>query len=280
MRVLYATDGSENSLAGAQLLAALRLGPEDLIEVLGVAEGNDAAAAEQAVSATLDALPRGPQLLSTVVIADRVADPILSAAEHLPADLILLGARGRSGLAGLMLGSVSDRVLRRAECPVLLARPLLHGFRRVVLGVNDSPGATAAAEFLRRFPLPEQCEVRLLALLPAFDQIAREHMVVSPPLASEPTTLADLQRDTAYRQLQALAETYAAAGIRAVPEVRGNDPVEGLLHTARDEGADLLVIGSHTAGPVERFFIGSVSEAVAHRAPCSVLVVKNPKSEG
>jgi nucleotide-binding universal stress UspA family protein len=213
-------------------------------------------------------------LVRTVLHREHAADQILASAEELGADFILLGARGHSGLAGLLLGSVADRVLRHAQCPVLLARPLHHGLSRILVGVDDSVGAESAVDFLRRLPLPQDCEVRLLTLLPTLDQIQQEGLVVSPPLADVPTTLADLQRDTTQQRLTALAESFATVGITAVTEVRGSDPVEGLLATARDEGADLLVIGSHSRGWVERFFLGSTSETVAQQAGCSVLVVK------
>lgn len=279
MRILYAADGSDNSLAGVALLSALRLTRDDIVEVLGVAEGETADAMERAVSIAMAGIPAEPMVIRTVVQRDRPADEIVDSAEKLGADLILLGARGHSGLAGLVLGSVADRVLRHAHCPVLLARPLNHGLSRIVLGVDDSPGAEAAVYFLRRLPLPGGCEVRLLSLLPTLDQIQQGQLVVSPPLADAPTTLADLQRDTAHQRLTTLAESFTDAGGAAVTEVRGSDPVEGLLATVRDEGADLLVIGSHSRGPVERFFLGSTSETVARQAGCSVLVVKPGRTD-
>ncbi|MGV3721130.1 MAG: universal stress protein [Actinomycetota bacterium] len=274
MRILYAVDGSENSLAGTQLLSRLRLTRDDTVEVLGVAEGETTEATEEAVSMAVAGIPTEPLVTRTVAQRDRAADEILASAEKLGVDLILLGARGHSGLAGLVLGTVADRVLRRSHCPVLLARPVRHDLNRVVLGVDDSEGSAAAAAFLQRLPLPAECEVRLLTLLPTLDQIQQEQMVVSPPLADAPTTLADLQRDTVQQRLSALADTFTAAGVTAVTEMRGCDAVDGLLATARDEGADLLVIGSHSRGPVERFFLGSTSETVAQQAGCSVLVVK------
>ena len=50
-------------------------------------------------------------------------DGILAAAEAEGADLIVVGSRGRSGLGRYLLGSISDAVVHRADCPVLVVRP-------------------------------------------------------------------------------------------------------------------------------------------------------------
>jgi nucleotide-binding universal stress UspA family protein len=87
-------------------------------------------------------------------------------------------------------------------------------------------------------------------------------------------TLADLQQREAQHHLDVAAGQLSGSGKRVVTEIRGADVAEGLLTAAREEGTDLLVIGSHTHSRMERFFLGSVSETVAHHAPCSVLVVR------
>jgi nucleotide-binding universal stress UspA family protein len=50
------------------------------------------------------------------------AEKIITIAEHNNADLIIMGSRGLGGFASLLLGSVSDRVLHHATCPVLIVR--------------------------------------------------------------------------------------------------------------------------------------------------------------
>ncbi|MBW2267387.1 MAG: universal stress protein [Deltaproteobacteria bacterium] len=47
---------------------------------------------------------------------------IIAEAEHLPADLIVMGTRGRTGLKHILLGSVAERVVREAPCPVLTVK--------------------------------------------------------------------------------------------------------------------------------------------------------------
>lgn len=54
-------------------------------------------------------------------------------------------------------------------------------------------------------------------------------------------------------------------------------PQSAIVEEAKNWGADLIVVGSHGYGFLERIFLGSVSNAVVHHAPCSVLVVRKPK---
>lgn len=54
-----------------------------------------------------------------------------------------------------------------------------------------------------------------------------------------------------------------------------DDPTEALLDTAKECGADLIVVGSRGEGGVKRALHGSVSTKVLHHAPCSVLVVRH-----
>lgn len=64
----------------------------------------------------------GPQPVRRAVKIGYPADVILAYAREIDADLIVLGTHGRTGLAHLLLGSVAERVVQRAPCPVLVTR--------------------------------------------------------------------------------------------------------------------------------------------------------------
>jgi len=76
------------------------------------------------------------------------------------------------------------------------------------------------------------------------------------------------------RQLEEALEFLKTNGIKARGiEMEGN-PADVILEEARKVGADLVVVGTRGKNAVERFVLGSVSDRVAHRAPCDVLVVR------
>jgi nucleotide-binding universal stress UspA family protein len=76
------------------------------------------------------------------------------------------------------------------------------------------------------------------------------------------------------RQLEEALEFLKTHGIKAQGiKVEGN-PADIILEETRKVGADLVVVGTGGKNAVERFVLGSVSDKVAHRAPCDVLIVR------
>jgi nucleotide-binding universal stress UspA family protein len=67
------------------------------------------------------------------------------------------------------------------------------------------------------------------------------------------------------------------AGLTTVGRVEQGDPREVLVNTAYTEGADLMVVGSHGRTGLPKMLMGSVASHVVTHAPCTVLVVKQPK---
>ncbi|MGV3721695.1 MAG: universal stress protein [Actinomycetota bacterium] len=277
MQILYAVDGSVGAAAAGRFLAELKLGFDVSITILTVATdgGHDAA---EALDRAAVALGASPARLREVIRHGHAAEEIIREAEDSAADLIVLGSHGRSAVARFLLGSVAEQVARQAPCPVLLVREAEDGprLRRVILGVDGPDSAAAAAECLKRFPLPFGCEVRLVSILANQDEIARAHLRVNPPLAEKSAPFDQWLRDQTAMHLAALVDRFAASGTRVVTEIRSGDPAQGLLDVARDEGADLIVVGSHGRGVLEQFLLGSVSQQVLRHAPCSVLVVRHP----
>jgi nucleotide-binding universal stress UspA family protein len=286
MRTLFATDGSQEAMAAARLLAALPLEVDDTMTVLTVVppeEKRDAGEplaerhsldGEAVVASAREILCYSAATLRSEVRHGSAAQEILRAAMEHSTDLLVVGACGLSSTARFLLGSVAERVARHASCSVLVVRPLSAVPREVILGVDDSPCSARAAEWLRRFPLPPEGEVRLVAVLPLLDSWLRSHVTVGPPLAEQVTTLAERERDEAQRRLHSLAASFIAEGKRAVTEVRSGDPALALLQVAEEERADLIVVGSHGQSAIERFLLGSVSEKVLRHAHCSVLIVR------
>jgi nucleotide-binding universal stress UspA family protein len=141
MHVLIATDGSQLSIDAARRGVALLAQPTSvtLLTVLTEVPGDDAGgfegsvyspeeqeklwAAEQREAA--DELARTAAALTGCEIDRRielgdVATTICRVAEELPADVIVVGSHGRTGLKRMLLGSVSEHVVRHSPCPVLV----------------------------------------------------------------------------------------------------------------------------------------------------------------
>jgi nucleotide-binding universal stress UspA family protein len=209
-----------------------------------------------------------------------IVDVLLYTADYANADLIAVGASGHSAIARFFLGSVAESVARHARHPVLITRPQTAPLREVIVGVDGSDYARAAAVFTAsRFPLPLVCTIQLACVVPQ-----PVFGVVGDPLyPGTPDYLALEMANTEARNrarlnAESLAETLRCAHvgcrIDVEPVALGNPAME-LVRIADEESAGLLVVGSQGLTGIERFLLGSVSERVLRHAHCSVLIVKN-----
>ncbi len=86
----------------------------------------------------------------------------------------------------------------------------------------------------------------------------------------------DLAQSTIERAAARLRSSGETARFTITTSVLSGSPKHVILNTAESWGADLIVVGSHGYGAVDRFLLGSVSQAVALHAKCSVLIVRTP----
>lgn len=176
-------------------------------------------------------------------------------------DLIFVRAHVRKDLVHWMLGSVARTVVADAPCTVQIVRDLgedrphtLHSGRRVLLATDGSETSAAAARALAGRPWPEGSEFRVVS--------------VEEPWAIKSSRMEPQEAVTSAQQVLASAE------LEATSAVLSGNAKEVILDEARKWNADLIVVGSHGRRGFKRFLLGSVSEAVAMNAPCSVVVVR------
>lgn len=210
--------------------------------------------------------------------ASFVHDEILAEAAAIEADLLVLGTHGRSGFERLFLGSVTEKVIRKATCPTLVVPPRAPDvaadhpvqFRRIVCPIDFSDGSLDALAFA--INLAEEADARLTLL----------HVVELPKvLQEEPTAfdidIARIREKTAADarvRLHALipeqARTYCTVET-AVVEGRAHREI---LRQAAAGQADLIVMGVHGHGAIDRLLFGSTTHHVIRAAECPVLAVR------
>jgi nucleotide-binding universal stress UspA family protein len=226
---------------------------------------------------TLSALRRfveraGPAILrADVEVREGAPGPeILKRATELPADLLVIGTHGRGGFEKWVLGSVTERVLRKARCPVLTvpARgPLPVGpalFATIVWTTDFSPAATAALEYAVSLARPDRARLVLLHVVAH----AAEVEPGSPPdLATE---LQERAREWLRRAVS--AEIRSACAVEEVVAV-GKAHRE-IARIARERGAELLVMGAQGADALDQMIFGSTAQRVLRTAPCPVLTAR------
>jgi nucleotide-binding universal stress UspA family protein len=209
----------------------------------------------------------------TVVKIDEPSLVILSEAEGLPADLIFIRAHTYTDLNRWLLGSVSNVVLRDAPCSVEIVRATTasaeHGARKglkILIGIDGSIiFSLSAAYSVAARPWPKGTIVKVLSV----DEPV-VHLV--EPLIHEPMIETMLKVST---QAEAILSD---AGLTTIRDTVKGNPKEEIISEAGTWSADLIVVGSRGRRGLKRWLLGSVSEAVARHAPCSVEVIRPPQT--
>jgi len=274
MRIVYATDGSAGSIAAAEFLAALRFTADDRILLVTVASRGHEPAGGETFRRELEILATCSAQRETAVRSGVVAEQILEAAREAAADMIVVGAMGGTGIARFFIGSTAERVLRHAETDVLVARPIRSGLRLALVAVDSSEIAKSVAATSVLLPLPEPTELRLTTVLPPPEAVVAAAPAVWASLAHELESALDSAVEGAEERLRDHAQVMREAGRPISAQVVRGEPATSLIHTAEREEADLLILGSHGEGGLDRLLLGSVSERVSRHAHCSVLVVR------
>lgn len=141
---------------------------------------------------------------------------------------------------------------------------------KILLAIDDSKFSEAAANSLSGQFRPGDTEVRILYVI--------EPILISEPPQMSPGYYPEVETRLPHAQEIAdqTANVLSAAGFKVTTSVTLGDPRGVILDEAAQWRPDLIVMGSHGRKGFERFFLGSVSEAVARHAPCSVQIVRIP----
>ena len=200
------------------------------------------------------------------------AREILRSADAVPADLIVMGTHGRSGFMRLLLGSVTEKVLRHASCPVLTVPPRAPDampvgakvFSNIVAAVDFSDSSQAGLKIAA--DLARQYGATLTAV----------HIVEPVRTYADsgiPGLDADIEREAAHGYLKGLLER-VAPGLAAREVVMIGHAGTGILQVAESQHADLIVAGVHGRNAMDLMFFGSTTNRLVRGATCPVLTVR------
>lgn len=198
-----------------------------------------------------------------------VVNEITRQANALDADLLVLGAHGSSLVRDLIVGSTTERVLRRTGRPLLVVRrPAPRGYRQVLIPVDFSARSLKAIEVARRLA-PKAALVLLHTFEVPFEGRLRHAGVSEQELAA---LRASAQREGETR----MAELIARAGLPAAALhslVLYGDPSVQILEHERLQGSELIVIGKRGQNSLEDLLLGSVTKHILSQAQSDVLVI-------
>lgn len=145
---------------------------------------------------------------------------------------------------------------------------------RILLATDGSSFSETAAKTLATMVRPEGSEVLVLEVVEPLMYFVPPQMApgYAPEQAERQRELSDLAKKTT----TSTAEQLRNAGFKADARVVESDIRNGILDTATEWKPDLIILGSHGRKGVKKFLLGSVAEAVARHARCSVFIVRGP----
>ncbi len=217
------------------------------------------------------------------LVAGLPSECICQIAREKKCDLIMMGTHGWTGFNRVLFGSVAERVIQRAPCPVLSIPhreaedvSAMHTLqmlpRQVVLPMEFSDCSMDAYEYAvqiaKWFDAP-------LTLVHAIEPLSYSlDFTLTHPLQEK------TNRDKVEKRLSDLTTVLSDQGLSARYELLDKPTVDGILETSAIQQADLIVMGTHGRKGLSRMVLGSTACKVLEQSPYPVLTVKSPKFEG
>jgi nucleotide-binding universal stress UspA family protein len=286
-RILCPTDFSETSahaVAEAVVVAGFYHARITALHVISQIEPSfedlSVAGLRRDTAAFFEAATRSGIPVDVLVDVGQAARHILDRAATLPADMIVMGTHGASGFEHLVLGSVTEKVVRKARCPVLTVPPRAEGraalpFTRLLCAVDFSDASLSAVEVALSLARESGARLTLLHVLewpwhepppPAMDELP----------AAQAAALVEFRRyseESARKRLESLVPDSDPVS-RVTTRLQSGKPHEQILEVASAEHSDLIVIGVQGRNALDVALFGSTTNQVVRRATCPVLTLR------
>jgi nucleotide-binding universal stress UspA family protein len=222
--------------------------------------------------------PIGVPLTYHVIEAPSVQKEILHQADKLSAELVVMGTHGRSGFERLLLGSVTEKVLRTSPVPVLtvpshapdVVRAGRDPFRQILYATDFSPGSEHALRYAAS--LAEHAAAPL-TILHAVEHLSAGYDPI-PVMAFDVTAYNTSLEEAATARLRTFVPDAIRLGCDTDDVVTSGKPYMEILRIASERQVDLIVLGVHGRSALDRLVFGSTTEHVVRRATCPVLTVR------
>lgn len=142
---------------------------------------------------------------------------------------------------------------------------------KILLEIDDSEFSEAAIEAVIRQATPQETEVKVLHVIEPIPIYPNGQAWGYGPEASQ---VLKEQRNEAEELVARAGQTLREKSFKVMTAIEEGNPKEVIIDSAAEWHADLIVVGSHGRKGLDRFFMGSVSDAVARHAHCSVQIVR------
>ena len=147
---------------------------------------------------------------------------------------------------------------------------------KILVATDGSDYSKAAIEkCCQIIAKPEDTSVKIVSAAQIVTSVATEPLALSASYIQEAdTALRNMAAGFVTEAKEKILQEFPDSNLSVSTEVLDGSAGKAIVEAAQDWGADLIVVGSHGYGFWNRVLVGSVSQAVVHHAPCSVLIVR------
>ena len=214
----------------------------------------------------------------SLLLVGHAAEEIARIAREQTIDMALTATRGHRGLKRMLLGSVTERLMRTLPCPLLVIPPIDNGvtmatdatlrFDKILVGCDFSPDADLAFQHGLAMAQEFQAELHLVHII----EMPLYTDTLKPVFAHRQDSTVVI-REFLQNKIDSLVPEDARHWCRPVTFLDEGQPYSQLLRYAESHQIDLIVLGVRGHGLIDTMFIGSTTDRIIRRASCPVLSV-------
>jgi nucleotide-binding universal stress UspA family protein len=278
--ILVPTDGSPGARRAFAHAVQLAERADAAVHVLSVATpstrdsagGDRDRLADERIETTTDEVATTAVEVTTAVRSGVPHEELLTYADEVDCGLVVMGTHGRTGVRRYVLGSVTEKVVRLSEVPVLTVRSgedarVQFPYDDILVPTDGTEGASVAVE--PALGLATLCEARLHAV--SVVDTRAVGTTVRPDIV-----LGEL-KSQAHEAVDEVARRASKAGVEHIrTAVEEGTPYRALLSYVDEFAVDLVVMGTHGRRGVDRYLLGSVTEKLVRTSRAPVMSIRYP----
>lgn len=214
----------------------------------------------------------------TTAVKDVSGSIVQHAMTEFQPDLIVMCTHGRSGVRGLLYGSIAQQVVAHGTTPLLLIKPGVDApatfkLDKILVPLDSGPIHDDSLPATQELAGLYKSSIHLLTVIPTFSTVAGEAAAAGNLLPATTAALLDLEVENAAEDLQEHLDELKKAGLQVTAEVARGDPAAEIVNRSGELKADLIVLTTHRKAGTAAFWARSVAPNVARRTRIPILLI-------
>ncbi|TWU45286.1 Universal stress protein [Novipirellula aureliae] len=211
------------------------------------------------------------------VVHGHIGHSIVKTGEDAHADIIVMGAKGHSQIARMLLGSTSDYVATHAKCNVIVVRGKSDSAATATpptrplnftIALNETSASDAACAEIEKLDWNPDTSLNLLTVVPLFQSFSQDLMPNIVEYRAE-------QRTAAMRYLEKARDRFEKTSHHISLDIIESPHVgESIVNEVEQRESDMVVVGDSERSTITRMLLGSTSRFVLRHAQCTVWVAR------